>query len=113
MKNIGGVNAEVFGGSILVATAAPNNYSGLLPSKMTIARFAADEHDRNRLKQGLVVASALTTAEAIGASLVFESWLPLFATAAVCSILVWQYLDAINNPHPDSMPINDQRNTNY
>ena len=106
------IDTEVWGGAILVAFGAPNNYSGLLPSKMTIARFAADESDRVRLRQGMAVASALTLAEAIGASLVFRSWLPLLMTVAVSGVLIWQYEDAIRNPHQDVKPISDPSNAN-
>ena len=90
------IDGEVYGGAILVAFGAPNNFSGLLPSKMTISRFANSEFDRRRLREGMVVATALTTAEAIGASLVFRSW----------------YEEAIRNPHPQNMPINSPDNQN-
>ena len=106
------IDGEVYGGAILVAFGAPNNFSGLLPSKMTISRFANSEFDRRRLREGMVVATALTTAEAIGASLVFRSWLPLIFTAAVTGVLIWQYEEAIRNPHPQNMPINSPENQN-
>ena len=112
MAMIDNIDGEVYGGAILVAFGAPNNFSGLLPSKMTISRFAASEFDRKRLREGMVVATALTTAEAIGASLVFRSWLPLIFTAAVTSVLIWQYEEAIRNPHPENKPINSAENSN-
>jgi len=112
MAILDNVDAEVYGGAILVAFGAPNNFSGLLPSKMTISRFAASDFDRVRLRQGMTVATALTTAEAIGASLVFKSWLPLLMTMAVMGVLIWQYEDAIRNPHPENMPINSPNNAN-
>jgi hypothetical protein len=111
-KSTFGVSPEQFGLAIMVAFGAPNNYSGLLPSKMTIARFAADEEDRKALRQGMLVASVLTLAEASGASLVAKSWLPLLMTTAVSGVLVWQYMDAINNPHSQVMPINAAQNAN-
>jgi hypothetical protein len=106
------IDGEVYGGAILVAFGAPNNFSGLLPSKMTISRFANSEFDRKRLREGMLVATALTSAEAIGAALVFKSWLPLIFTAAVTSVLIWQYEQAIRNPHPENMPINSPNNAN-
>lgn len=112
MAMLDNIDGEVYGGAILVAFGAPNNFSGLLPSKMTISRFAASEFDRKRLREGMVVATALTTAEAIGASLVFRSWLPLIFTAAVTSVLIWQYEEAIRNPHPENKPINSPENSN-
>ena len=112
MAVLDNIDAEVYGGAILVAFGAPNNFSGLLPSKMTISRFAADEEDRTRLREGMIVASALTTAEAIGASLVFRSWLPLIMTAGVMAVLIWQYEDAIRNPHANVQPINSPGNSN-
>jgi len=106
------VTSEQWGLAVLTATSAPNFYSGLLPSKMTIARFAADEGDRVRLRQAEAIATVLTVAEAIGASLIAKSWLPLILTGAVAGVLIWQYEDAIRNPHPDSMPINSPANAN-
>lgn len=60
----------------------------------------------------IMVASVLTLAEASGASLVAKSWLPLLMTTGVSAVLVWQYMDAINNPHSQVMPINSAQNAN-
>ena len=106
------IDAELAGGTILVATSMPNFYSGLLPSKMTISRFASSDFDRARLRQGIVVASAMSAAEAIAISFMFDSWLPAVAGFAVMGILIWQYEDAIRNPHPENMPINSPANMN-
>jgi len=106
------IDAELAGGTILVATSMPNFYSGLLPSKMTISRFAHSDFDRARLRQGIVVASAMSAAEAVAISFMFDSWLPALAGFAVMGILIWQYEDAIRNPHPENKPINSPENTN-
>ena len=106
------VDAELAGGTILVATSMPNFYSGLLPSKMTISRFANSDFDRARLRQGIVVASAMSAAEAVAISFMFDSWLPAIAGFAVMGVLIWQYEDAIRNPHPENMPINSPANMN-
>lgn len=105
-------NAEEVGAIILVATSMPNFYSGLLPSKMTISRFANSDFDRIRLRQGLAVASVMSAAEAIAVGFMFDSYLPVLAGFAVMGVLIWQYEDAIRNPHPENMPINDDRNSN-
>jgi hypothetical protein len=103
---------ETLGLSLVVATSIPNFYSGLLPSKMTISRFAADDEDRTRLYQGLAVASVMSFAEAAGASLLAKSWLPFILSSVVAGVLLWQYNDAIQNPHSDVMPINATANQN-
>jgi hypothetical protein len=107
------INAELAGATILVATSMPNFYSGLLPSKMTISRFAASDFDRRRLREGLAVATAMSVAEAVAIAFIFDSWVPFVAGMAVAGVLVWQYEDAIANPHPENMPINSPDNANH
>jgi hypothetical protein len=106
------ISPEVWGLAVLTASEAPNFFSGLMPSKMTIARFAADEGDVVRLRQAEVIATLMTGGAAVGASLVAKSWLPMILTAGVTGVLLWQYEDAIRNPHPNVMPINSAQNVN-
>lgn len=105
-------NAELAGAAVLVATSMPNFYSGLLPSKMTISRFAHSDFDRMRLRQGIAVATAMGIAESVAIGFMFESWIPVLAGFAVVGVLIWQYEDAIRNPHPENMPINAPENSN-
>ena len=53
-----------------------------------------------------------SAAEAVAISFMFDSWLPALAGFAVMGILIWQYEDAIRNPHPENKPINSPENTN-
>lgn len=101
---------ELAGAAILVATSMPNFYSGLLPSKMTISRFAHSDFDRMRLRQGIAVATAMGVAESVAIGFMFESWVPVWAGMAVVAVLIWQYEDAIRNPHPENEPINSPNN---
>ena len=104
------MNAELAGATILVATSMPNFYSGLLPSKMTISRFAHSDFDRMRLRQGIAVATVMGVAESVAIGFMFESWVPVLAGLAVVGVLIWQYEDAIRNPHPENGPINSPNN---
>jgi hypothetical protein len=106
------MDAELAGASILVATSMPNFYSGLLPSKMTISRFAHSDFDRMRLRQGIAVATAMGVAEAVAIGFMFDSLVPVIAGFAVIGVLIWQYEDAIQNPHPENMPIDSPNNQN-
>jgi hypothetical protein len=36
----------------------------------------------------------------------------MILTAGVTGVLLWQYEDAIRNPHPNVMPINSAQNVN-
>jgi hypothetical protein len=42
----------------------------------------------------------------------FGSPIPVVAGLLVASVLVWQYEDAIRNPHPENMPIDHPDNSN-
>ena len=106
------MDSELAGAAILVATSMPNFYSGLRPSKMTISRFAHSDFDRMRLRQGIAVATAMGIAESVAIGFMFDSWIPVIAGLAVVGVLIWQYEDAIANPHPENMPISDERNQN-
>lgn len=105
-------NAEIASATILVATSMPNFYSGLLPSKMTISRFAHSDFDRMRLRQGMAVATAMSVAEAVAIGYMFGSPIPVVGGLLVAAVLVWQYEDAIRNPHPENMPIDHPDNSN-
>jgi len=104
------IDPELAGAAILVATSMPNFYSGLLPSKMTISRFAHSDFDRMRLRQGIAVATVMGVAESVAIGFMFESWVPVLAGLAVVGVLIWQYEDAIRNPHPENEPINSPNN---
>lgn len=93
---------------ILSIGEAPNFYSGILPSWMTIRRFSADERDTRTLQLGMVTASVFAGAVGLGASLIAGSIWPLVGTLVAMAILVYGYTWAINNPHDDAKPINQQ-----
>lgn len=103
---------ETAGLMLLAAGEVPNFMAGMLPSLMTIKRFGATAEDRAALRKGEVAGAALSLGVGIGASLVADSWLPLMSTVVILGIMVYMYEDAISNPHPDAMPINDPRNAN-
>ena len=86
----------------------PNFFSGLLPSLMTIRRFGAQEEDRQALQQGVVMATILSAGVIGATSYVAKSALPALFGGAVMAVLIWQYEQAIQNPHPGAVPINQQ-----
>lgn len=94
--------------AILAAFEVPNFYSGLLPSEMTIRRFAAQQEDSSTLQQSVVVASALSAGIIGTTSWIAKSWLPALFGGAMMAVLIWRYERAILNPHPTAVPINQQ-----
>lgn len=93
---------------ILALGEVPNYFSGVLPSWMTIRRFAADERDTGTLRWGMVAASVFAFGVGLGASLLAHSALPLLGTAVGVAFLVGGYEWAIRHPHDDAAPINQQ-----
>lgn len=93
---------------ILAIGETPNYFAGLLPSWMTIRRFASDENDVSTLKTGLVVGSAFSLAVGIGTAFIAGSIWPVLGVVAAIIFLVAGYMWAINNPHEDAAPINAQ-----
>ncbi len=100
--------AATVGLSLLAASEVPNFMAGLLPSLMTIKRFGAEDVDRATLRRGEVLGSLLALGLAVGASLVAQSPMPLFAAGIVWAVLLYAYEEAIRNPHPDATPIDQQ-----
>lgn len=97
--------------AVMAAAEVPNFLAGLLPSLMTIGRFAAEPRDRAKLRRGEVVGSALSLAIGVGASLIANDPLPFVMTAGVLLILLWEYERAIAEaqaPGSGAMPINQQ-----
>ncbi len=93
----------IIGISILAAGDAANFYSGALPSFFTISSdFFQGQGSRagnvKRIRQGEILATALSLSVGLGASLVAGNWLPLLATAAVCTVLVAGYEFALHHP---------------
>lgn len=80
---------------IMAASEVPNFLAGLLPSTMTIGRFAAEPADRARLRRSEVVGSALAIGVGIGTSLVAESPIPFIMVMIVLVILLFEYERAI------------------
>lgn len=95
---------------IITASEVPNFLAGLLPSTMTIGRFAADPEDRARLRRSEVVGSALAIGVGVGTSLVAESPIPFIMVMAVLVILLYEYERAIRTAQESgtAQPINAQ-----
>jgi hypothetical protein len=93
---------------ILAMGEVPNYYAGILPSWMTIRRFAADERDADTLRWGMAAASTFTLLVGAGASMLAHSWWPLVGTVTLAIFLCAGYEWAIRNPHEDATPINQQ-----
>lgn len=104
-------SAATVGLALLAAGEVPNFLAGMLPSLMTIRRFGADEIDRKTLRHGEIAGSILALGVGVGASLASNDPLPAVVTIVILGIMLWQYENAIRNPHPDSMPINSPQNT--
>jgi hypothetical protein len=101
--------------SIMAAAEVPNFLAGLLPSTMTIGRFAADPVDRARLRRSELVGSGLAVAVGVGASLIGRSPLPLVLTLLVLAVLLHEYERAIRGAKDSgrAVPINDPSNTGF
>lgn len=100
----------IAGLAITAAAEVPNFLAGLLPSTMTIGRFAAEPADRARLRRGEIVGSALALAVGAGTSLIAESPWPMVMTVAVLLILLYEYERAIRMAQASgaAVPINQQ-----
>lgn len=98
--------------AIMAAAEVPNFLAGLLPSTMTIGRFAADPIDRLRLRRSEIVGSGLAVAVGIGASLVGGHPLPFVLTMGVLAVLLYEYERAIRSAQNggSAKPINDVSN---
>lgn len=83
---------------ILAASEVPNFMAGLLPSLFTIQTFSDDPAKVKALRRGELVGGGLAVGVGVGASLVADSWVPLFACLAILAVLVYEYERAIRNP---------------
>lgn len=107
------MSAATIGLALLAAAEVPNFLAGMLPSLMTIQRFGADDLDRKALRRGEISGSLLAVAVGGGASIAAHDALPLWATIIVLVVMLMMYEHAIQNPHPDAVPINKQGDANY
>ena len=98
--------------SVLVAAEVPNFYAGLLPSEMTIKRFAAEDEDRKTLRSSMMVASVEAGFFIAASAYAAQSFLPVVLGGTMMAITIWRYATSIDNPHPNAKPINDQPETN-
>ena len=96
--------------AIMAASEVPNFLAGLLPSTMTIGRFAAEPADRARLRRSEIVGSALALGVGAGTSLVAQSAVPMVMVLAVLAILLFEYERAIRAAQDEgtATPINQQ-----
>lgn len=100
----------VAGLAIMAASEVPNFLAGLLPSTMTIGRFAAEPEDRLRLRRSEVVGSALALGVGIGCSLVADSPTPFMFVLGVLIIMLYEYERAIRDAQKGgkAVPIDQQ-----
>lgn len=101
----------VAGLALMAASEVPNFLAGLLPSTMTIGRFAAEPADRMRLRRSEIVGSALAIGTGVGASLIANHPAPFIMVLAVLFVMLYEYERAIRSAgQPDSgaVPINQQ-----
>ena len=97
--------------AVLVAAEVPNFYSGLLPSEMTIKRFAAKDEDKSTLKSSMLTASIEAAFFVGAASYAAQSFVPVILGGTMMALSIWRYSSAIANPHKDAVPIDDDSNT--
>jgi hypothetical protein len=101
----------VAGLAIMAASEVPNFLAGLLPSTMTIGRFAAEPQDRARLRRSEIVGSSLAIGVGVGCSLVANHPAPFIFVMAVLFIMLYEYERAIRSaqdPYSAAVPINQQ-----
>lgn len=100
----------VAGLAIMAAAEVPNFLAGMLPSTMTIGRFAAEPEDRMRLRRGELVGGALGVSVGVAASLIGGSPVPFILTLTVLVILIYEYERAIRLAQQSgtAAPINAQ-----
>lgn len=96
--------------AIMAASEVPNFLAGLLPSTMTIGRFAAEPADRARLRRSEIVGSALAVGVGAGTSLVARHYAPIVMVLAVLFVLLYEYERAIRAAQEEgtAVPINQQ-----
>lgn len=88
--------------AIQVASNVPNNLAGLAPSLITIRRVAGSPHpeeDLRSLRQAEFIGTAVSLADAIGASLLVKTFMPLIWTSAMLVIYITAYEHAARHPH--------------
>lgn len=95
--------------SLLAAAEVPNFLAGMLPSLMTIGRFAAEPEDRAKLRRGEVVGSLLSLTVGGAASLVANNPWPFVATVAVLIVLLYEYEKAIRDAQENGAQRIDQQ----
>ena len=98
---------------LLAVAEVPNYLAGVLPSWMTIRRFAADKRDIGTLRAAELYGAGFALLVGAGASLIAHSWWPLIGTVVATALLIVGYEWAIRNPHEDARPINAQGNWNW
>ena len=93
---------------LLAVAEVPNYLAGVLPSWMTIRRFAADQRDVTTLRVAEAYGAGFALLVGAGAALIARSWWPLIGTVVAATLLICGYEWAIRHPHDDAKPISDQ-----
>ena len=94
--------------TILSMAEVPNFLAGVLPSLMTIRRFGATKEDVDTLRIGEVIGGILSLSIGLGASIAEDTPAPFLGNLAVLAFLITAYEWAIQHPHPNAVPINQQ-----
>jgi hypothetical protein len=81
--------------AMAAAASVPNFLAGMLPSLMTIGRFAAEPDDLMKLRRGELIGSGLSLMTGAAASMVTNDPLPFIGTVIVLAILLFEYERAI------------------
>lgn len=97
--------------TILTVAETPTFFSGLLPSKMTIARFAAEPRDRAQLRKAEAKGAFYSILLGVGASILSDSPMPAVGAALMSAFLILtDYEPSIRDSmtNPDATPIDQQ-----
>lgn len=92
------MTAEQAALTVLTAFEVPNVFSGVLPSWFTIATFSDDPEKMNALRNAEIFATGISLGLGVAASVIADTWLPLFAVAAMAAILIGGYEYHMRNP---------------
>lgn len=100
MAEIDATNLQGVGFAIVLAFEVPNLFSGLLPSKFTIATFTGQgeeraAHTKRWIRDGEAQATLMSLALAVGGTLLTRSPLPLLFSLAMIAWLLAQYEHAL------------------
>lgn len=87
--------------------------SAFNPSIFTIRTFRSDSQQAGSTAQdiyiGIALAAGMSALVAIGAAMAAESWWPIVGTVAAEAVILAAYTWALQHPHTDAKPMNQQK----